>query len=110
MAADEVGGTCGLLHPIGISERMQCGRIDGRPGGRSLEQMQAAVKAACETAGMKPTDQIPLLGPLPVTVPGIVDAWFALHEKFGKLPMSEDLAPAIYYATHGFPVTQVVAE
>jgi gamma-glutamyltranspeptidase/glutathione hydrolase len=72
--------------------------------------MQAAVKAAYETAGMKPTDQIPLLGPLPVTVPGIVDAWFALHEKFGKLPMSEDLAPAIHYATHGFPVTQVVAE
>ncbi|MGH8234598.1 MAG: gamma-glutamyltransferase family protein [Rhodanobacteraceae bacterium] len=80
------------------------------PKGRSLKQMQADVKAAYEKAGMKPTDQIPLLGPLPVTVPGIVDTWFALHQKFGKLPISEDLAPAIYYATHGFPVTQVVAE
>jgi len=80
------------------------------PRDRSLKQMRDEVTAAYEKAGMKPTDQIPLLGPLPVTVPGIVDAWFALHEKFGKLPISEDLAPAIYYATHGFPVTQVVAE
>ena len=80
------------------------------PEGRSLEAMRAQVKAAYEKAGMKPTDQIPLLGPLPVTVPGIVDTWFALHAKFGKLPISEDLAPAIYYATHGFPVTEVVAE
>ncbi len=80
------------------------------PRNRSLKQMQAEVKAAYRQAGMKPSDQIPLLGPLPVTVPGIVDAWFALHEKFGKLPIAEDLAPAIYYATHGFPVTEVVAE
>jgi gamma-glutamyltranspeptidase/glutathione hydrolase len=80
------------------------------PRGRSLKAMQAQVKAAYEKAGMKPTDQIPLLGPLPITVPGIVDTWFALHAKFGKLPISEDLAPAIYYASHGFPVTEVVAE
>ncbi len=80
------------------------------PKDRSLKQMQAQVKAAYEKAGMKPTEEIPLLGPLPVTVPGIVDAWFALHQKFGKLPIAEDLAPAIHYATVGFPVTQVVAE
>jgi gamma-glutamyltranspeptidase / glutathione hydrolase len=80
------------------------------PKDRSLKQMQAQVREAYEQAGMKPTDQIPLLGPLPVTVPGIVDTWFALHAKFGKLPMAEDLAPAISYASHGFPVTEVVAE
>lgn len=77
--------------------------------GRDLAKMKAEVKAAYEHAGMKPTDQIPLYGSLPVTVPGIVDTWFALHAKFGKLPMSEDLAPAIHYATVGFPVTEVVA-
>jgi len=38
-----------------------------------------------------------------------VGAWFALHERFGTLPMSEDLAPAIGYATNGFPVTQLIA-
>jgi gamma-glutamyltranspeptidase/glutathione hydrolase len=47
--------------------------------------------------------------PLAVSVPGAVDGWFALHERFGKLPMSELLAPAIRYARAGYPVTQVEA-
>ena len=79
------------------------------PKDRDLAKMQAEVKAAYEKAGMKPSDQIPLFGSLPVTVPGVVDAWFALHKRFGKLPMSEDLAPAIRYAKEGFPVTEIVA-
>jgi gamma-glutamyltranspeptidase/glutathione hydrolase len=53
--------------------------------------------------------EIPPLGPLPVTVPGAVDGWFALHERFGKLPMSKILAPTIDYAEHGFPLTDVIA-
>jgi gamma-glutamyltranspeptidase/glutathione hydrolase len=78
--------------------------------GRDLAKMQAEVKAAYLKAEMKDSDQIPLYGSLPVTVPGVVDCWFALHEKFGKLPMSEDLAPAIRYAKQGFPVTEIVAK
>ena len=53
--------------------------------------------------------EIPALGPLPVNVPGAVDAWFALHDRFGKLPMKADLAPAIRYAREGFPVTELIA-
>lgn len=41
-----------------------------------------------------------------VTVPGAVAGWEALHKKFGKLPLSEDLAPAIALAENGFPVTE----
>ncbi len=52
---------------------------------------------------------IPPLGPLPVSVPGCVDGWFALHERFGKLPMKNDLAPTIRYAREGFPVSEVIA-
>ena len=52
---------------------------------------------------------IPPLGPLPVSVPGCVDAWFALHDRFGKLPMKDVLAPAITYAREGFPVTELIA-
>ncbi len=52
---------------------------------------------------------IPPHGPLPVTVPGAVDAWFALHGRFGKLPMRKVLAPAIGYAERGFPLTEVIA-
>jgi gamma-glutamyltranspeptidase/glutathione hydrolase len=54
-------------------------------------------------------DSIPLKGALPVSVPGCVDGWFAMHERYGKLPMSELLAPAIRAAREGFPVTQVIA-
>ena len=54
-------------------------------------------------------DYVPFTGPLPVTVPGCVDGWFALHEKFGKLPMEELLKPAIRYGQEGFPVSEVIA-
>ncbi|MFC4818810.1 gamma-glutamyltransferase [Dokdonella ginsengisoli] len=52
---------------------------------------------------------IPPTGPLPVSVPGAVDGWFALHERFGKLPMKRVLAPTIAYAREGFPVTELIA-
>ena len=52
---------------------------------------------------------IPSHGPLPVTVPGTVDAWFALHDRFGRKPMKDDLAPAIRYAREGHPVHEVIA-
>jgi gamma-glutamyltranspeptidase/glutathione hydrolase len=53
--------------------------------------------------------QIPKYGPLPVTVPGCVDGWFSLHDRFGKLPMKDVLAPAIRYAREGFPVSELIA-
>lgn len=53
--------------------------------------------------------RIPALGPLPVSVPGCVDGWFELHKKFGKLPVSDILKPAITYAREGFPVSEVIA-
>jgi gamma-glutamyltranspeptidase/glutathione hydrolase len=52
---------------------------------------------------------IPYLGPLTVSVPGAVDGWYELHERYGRLPMSDLLAPAIKYAEEGFPVTQFIA-
>ncbi|MCC6462956.1 MAG: gamma-glutamyltransferase [Saprospiraceae bacterium] len=52
---------------------------------------------------------IPSYGPLPVTVPGCVDGWFSLHQRFGRLPMRELLQPAIGYAETGFPVTELIA-
>ncbi|MGH9639098.1 MAG: gamma-glutamyltransferase [Bryobacteraceae bacterium] len=43
-----------------------------------------------------------------VTVPGAVAGWAALHKRFGKLPLAQDLQPAIYYAQHGVPVTGLI--
>ena len=52
---------------------------------------------------------IPPTGMLPISVPGTVDAWAELHKKFGKLKLSDDLAPAIRYGEEGFPVTELIA-
>lgn len=53
--------------------------------------------------------QLPLYGPLSISVPGAVDGWFQLHQRFGKLPMRTLLAPSIGYAREGVPVPPVIA-
>jgi gamma-glutamyltranspeptidase/glutathione hydrolase len=72
------------------------------PLGLSYDQIKAELaKLHRET--------IPPIGMLPISVPGTVDAWAELHKKFGKLKLSDDLAPAIRYAEEGFPVTELIA-
>src|SRR5689334_14774060 len=72
------------------------------PLGLNYDQMQAEL----EKLGRK---TIPPHGMLPISVPGCVDAWSELHKKFGKLKLSDDLAPAAKYADEGFPVTELIA-
>src|SRR5258708_6991256 len=79
------------------------------PKTRDLSRMIAAIQALAGKAGKPYTPHIPEYGSLPITVPGTVDAWFALHGRFGRLPIAEDLAPAIAYARDGFPVSQLIA-
>ncbi len=72
------------------------------PLGLSYDQMKAELaKLHRET--------IPPRGMLPISVPGAVDAWAELNKRFGKLKLSDDLAPAIRYAEEGFPVTELIA-
>jgi gamma-glutamyltranspeptidase / glutathione hydrolase len=72
------------------------------PLGLSYDQMKA------ELAKLH-RESIPPLGMLPISVPGCVDAWAELHKKFGKLKLSDDLAPPIHYAEEGFPVPDLIA-
>ena len=75
--------------------------------GRSPKSLSyVTLKAEVDRQGLK---EIPILGPLPVSVPGAVDGWFLLHERFGRLPMPTILAPSIRYAREGFPVSDVIA-
>lgn len=80
------------------------------PQGRNLEALARQIDAL-KARGAIPADYegIPSHGSLPVTVPGTVDGWFALHARYGELEMPEVLAPAIDYAERGFPLSPVIA-
>ncbi|MEX2400911.1 MAG: gamma-glutamyltransferase [Rhodothermales bacterium] len=52
---------------------------------------------------------IPLYGPLSISVPGAVNGWYELHDRFGSLSMEDVLAPAIHHAREGVPMNDVVA-
>jgi len=52
---------------------------------------------------------IPSTGPLSWSVPGCVDGWSVLHERFGKMKWAELLQPGIDYAENGFPVSEIIA-
>ncbi len=70
------------------------------PKGRSFADMKRKLNGR---------EFVPAYGSLSVTVPGTVDGWYAMHKRFGKLPMPELLAPAIAYAREGFPVSQYIS-
>ena len=72
------------------------------PRGLSYEQMKSEL-AKLHREFLPPT------GMLPISVPGAVDAWSELHQKFGKLSLGDDLSGAIHYAEEGFPVTELIA-
>lgn len=112
-AAIAANAALGLMEPTGngiggdlfaIVWDPESGKLHGYNGsGRSPAGLSLA---EFERRGLK---AVPPRGPLPVTVPGTVDGWFALHQRFGKLSMAEVLAPTISYAREGFPLTEVIA-
>ena len=69
----------------------------------------ASKKMSIDYVKQQGFEKIPAYGALPVTVPGAVAGWSALHEKFGKLPFKNLFNNAIDYANNGFPVTELIA-
>src|SRR5262249_16661641 len=57
----------------------------------------------------KELTEIPDSGPLSWSVPGCVDGWDVLRQRFGTLPLEQLLEPSIRYAEEGFPVSEVIA-
>ncbi|MEM1366514.1 MAG: gamma-glutamyltransferase family protein [Cyanobacteria bacterium P01_H01_bin.15] len=53
--------------------------------------------------------KMPRFGWQTVTIPGLVAAWRSAWDRWGKLPFEQLFAPAIRYATEGFPVSPVTA-
>src|SRR6266513_1731814 len=116
-AAIAANATLGLMEPVSngiggdlfaIVYSAKENKLYGINGsGRSpLSLTYEEMKA--ELAKLK-RETIPPTGMLPISIPGTVDAWAELHKKFGKLNLSDDIAPAIRYAEEGFPVTELIA-
>ena len=72
------------------AHRLHGFNVPGVPGGFDAEASWPEARSA--------------VGWEPVTTPGAIDAWFTLHERFGKLPMARLLGPAIRMAQDGFRV------
>ena len=70
------------------------------PAGLSFETARSRVGA---------NGYLPRFGAVAASVPGCADGWFALHGRFGRLPMADLLAPVIGYARNGFPLTPLIA-
>ncbi len=70
----------------------------------------AAAAQSIERLRQKGLREMPGRGIEPVTVPGSVDGWQKLLDRFGKKKMNEVLAPAIQIAQDGFPVTEWIAQ
>ncbi|MDR2137331.1 MAG: gamma-glutamyltransferase, partial [Synergistaceae bacterium] len=68
---------------------------------------KAADPSVLTGAGLK---EMPKYGWHTVTVPGAPSGWAALSEKFGRLPLTEVMKPAIAYAAEGYPVSPTVSK
>jgi gamma-glutamyltranspeptidase/glutathione hydrolase len=104
---------------LGVVEPMSCGiggdlfaivwdantrRVYGlNASGRSPQALNRQVFADKNLA------QIPEYGPLSWSVPGCVDGWHELSQRFGSRPLAELLQPAIEAAEQGFPVSEIIA-
>lgn len=53
--------------------------------------------------------EIPQRHPAAVSVPGCVDGWVTLHDRFGRIPLHTVLAPAVDLAANGFPASRELA-
>lgn len=123
-AAIAANAALGLMEPTGNgiggdlfaivwdpkTEKLHGLNASGRaPHGQSLAQMKERIAALYAAGAVENAGEIPPFGSLPISVPGAVDGWFMLHERFGSLAMSDILSPTVNYAREGYPVTQAVS-
>lgn len=96
-----VGGDCfAMLWDTRAKKVVGINGSGRSPKGLSLETVRSRAT---------PDGLIPSYGAVSVTVPGAVQGWWDLHQRYGKLPWKALFQPAIALATEGAPVSQNVA-
>jgi gamma-glutamyltranspeptidase/glutathione hydrolase len=95
-----IGGDAFFLYQQAADGRIYGVNGSGRcPRGLTLEELQRR--------GIR---GIPQTGLASVTVPGAIDAFVEVQQRHGNLTFAEVLAPAIHYASEGFPVSEIIAQ
>ena len=94
-----LGGDCyALLWDPHAKQVMGLAGSGGSPRSLSLETVRARSKNGV----------IPPLGAISVSVPGALDAWWTLHQRYGRLKWAELFEPAIHFCRTGSPVPQII--
>jgi gamma-glutamyltranspeptidase/glutathione hydrolase len=94
-----LGGDCyALLWDPKTREVMGLAGSGRSPKSLSLETVRARAKRGV----------IPPLGAISVSTPGALDAWWTLHQRYGRLKWAELFEPAIHYCENGAPVPQII--
>jgi gamma-glutamyltranspeptidase/glutathione hydrolase len=52
---------------------------------------------------------VPAFGSISVSTPGALDAWWTLHQRYGRMKWAEIFEPAIHFCETGVPVPQIIA-
>ena len=112
-AAIATNAALGFLEPVSCGLGGDLFAMVWDPKTGKLYGLNASGRApAALTIDKVPAEEngtIPVYSVYSWTVPGCADGWFELHEKFGRLPMQDLLAPAAKIAREGAPVPQVIA-
>jgi gamma-glutamyltranspeptidase / glutathione hydrolase len=95
-----LGGDCFALYYQAADRKVFAMNGSGRaPAALTLERLQ---KAGLDK-------ELPPYHPYTITVPGACAGWCDLVARFGRLPLTEVLAPAIQLAEQGFPVAPITS-
>jgi gamma-glutamyltranspeptidase/glutathione hydrolase len=102
-----LGGDVFALYRTADGEVGAMRACGGAPANATREKVREAVTDAGEAPGEA---TMPQLGPHTVTVPGTARGWEATVAELGTMSLADVLAPAIHYATEGYPVSPVIAD
>lgn len=98
--SDGIGGDLFLIYREAKTGKLYGLNASGpAPAGLSIEYLKRKNYTSMPGSGIDS-----------VSVPGCVDGWAQAHRRFGKLPWAEILQPAIHYAEHGFPLTEIIQD
>ncbi len=113
-AAVAANAALGFLEPVGCGIGGDCfvmlwdpreRRVVGLNGsGRSPRALTLSIQRERAREG-----KIWRYGATSVSVPGAVDSWWSLHQRYGKLPWADVLEPAAVLAEEGAPVPSLIA-